>query len=103
MPQYVSKTDSYATGAVTGRFYDLKNGHVIDAPEGEFDHLHTTRIRRAEEEERVELEEPDTGIREKGGGWWDVVIDGELKDTIQGEDAARERLEALTLPEDRDE
>lgn len=99
--QYVAKKSTYVTGRITGRLYDFQEDHIIEAPEGEFDHVHSTRVRKAEKDEAVDLEPPDTGLHEVGGGWYEIYVDGELKDKKQGEDAAEQRFNELTLPEDR--
>lgn len=38
----------------------------------------------------------ETKLHSVGGGWWDVVVEGQVMDRVQGEDAAAARLDELT-------
>jgi predicted RNA-binding protein with PIN domain len=42
--------------------------------------------------------ENQTGLERRGGGWWDVIIDGEAVDRVQGKKAAQQRLSELIQP-----
>lgn len=42
---------------------------------------------------------PDSYVTEKGGGWFEIVVDGGVVDKKQGREAAEKRLAELTTDE----
>lgn len=53
---YQPKLSGSTTGAKTGRYYKYDAGKLIEAPEGEFDHLGKRMIKRGDVETAVVVE-----------------------------------------------
>jgi hypothetical protein len=42
----------------------------------------------------TEVEEREDGVHNVGGGWYEIVVDGEMIDKVRGAEAAQEAYEA---------
>jgi hypothetical protein len=45
---------------------------------------------------------PDDGAHAVGGGWYEVVVDGEMVEKVQGAEAAQEAYQTLRETDDGD-